>query len=448
MKLKSISLLLLLAASMLLVVACGGGSQTVDTLTPVATQVPSMATPTPVAKAVPTATPVLTATPTPSPVAKPAENQRQDKIFNRYPCTEEGTKPFSSLFFPTDLITEILPMGKVSVTSGHVTPTDHLYVHRDVPAGADVEYVLAPADGAIVEIQRFNQDKPLDRQNQSSPMVPDYRLIFMHSCTFFTIFIHLGELAPAVAEKTGEIPLGDSWLSTRSIPIQVYAGEPIAKFGQLGNDWSVHDANTTLAGFVVPEHYEEMEPWKIHTVDPFQFYDEPLKSDLLSKMVRKVEPRAGKIDYDAEGTIAGNWFMEGTVDYSGNVDPGAPRYWNGHLSIAYGYIDPSQVRIAIGFDTDINDDLYCRVCNGAYGVRGNEPDPMTVGPESGLVKYELMSRRDAGFDYAIREQLGTTSLGTFLVQHLGDRTIRIEVIAGKVPDAVAGFSDAALIYRR
>ena len=339
-------------------------------------------------------------------------------------------------------------MGKVSVTSGHVTPTDHLYVHRDVPAGADVEYVLAPADGAIVEIQRFNQDKPLDRQNQSLPMVPDYRLIFMHSCTFSTIFIHLGELAPAVAEKTGEIPLGDSWLSTRSIPIQVYAGEPIAKFGQLGNDWSVHDANAALAGFVVPEHYEELEPWKIHTVDPFQFYDEPLKSDLLSKMVRKVEPRAGKIDYDAEGTIAGNWFMEGTVDYSGNVDPGAPRYWNGHLSIAYGYIDPSQVRIAIGFDTDINDDLYCRVCNGAYGVRGNEPDPMTVGPESGLVKYELMSRRDAGFDYAIREQLGTTSLGTFLVQHLGDRTIRIEVIAGKVPDAVAGFSDAALIYRR
>jgi len=371
----------------------------------------------------------------------------KDKIFNRYSCTEDGPKSFSSPFFPTDLITAILPMGKVSAGSGHVTPTDHLYVHRDVPAGADVEYFLAPADGAIVHIQRYNHDKPLDRENQSSPMVPDYRLILMHSCTFFTIFIHLGELAPAVAEKTGEIPSGASWSATRTVPIQVNAGEPIAKFGQLSNDWSVHDTNTTLAGFVVPEHYEA-EPWKIHTVDPFQFYDEPLKSDLLSKVVRKVEPRAGKIDYDAEGTIAGNWFLEGTVDYSGG-GLGTPRYWNGHLSIAYGYIDPSQVRIAIGSATDINDDLYCRICFGAYGVRGNEPDPMTVGPESGLVKYELMSRRSEGFgDFAIREQVGDTSLGTFLVQHLGDRTIRIEVIAGKPPHAVSGFSDAALTYRR
>jgi len=434
MKLKPMSLLLLLPALMLLP-ACDIGSQPPDASTHEAKMVEQ-------------------ATVKPSPtteaqdVGKPAETQRQDKIFSRYSCTEDGTKPFTSPFFPTDLITEILPMGKVSVTSGHVTPTDHLYVHRDVPAGADIEYVLAPADGAIVHIQRFNQDKLLDRENQSSPMVPDYRLIFMHSCTFFTIFIHLGELAPAVAEKTGEIPFGDSWLSNKSVPIQVKAGEPIAKFGQLGNDWSVHDANSNLAGFVVPEHYDRWEPWKIHTVDPFQFYDEPLKSDLLSKVVRKIEPRAGKIDYDVEGTIAGNWFMEGTVDYSGNVDPGTPRYWNGHLSIAYGYIDPTQVRIAIGFDTGINDNLYCRVCNGAYGVRGNEPDPMTVGPESGLVKYELMSRRDEGFEDAIREQLGTTSLGTFLVQHLGDRTIRIEVIAGKAPDEVPGFSDASLIYRR
>lgn len=379
--------------------------------------------------------------------SKVVATPRLDKIFRRYPCTERGIKTFTSPFFPTHLITEILPMGKVSVTSGHVTPTDHLYVHRDVPTGADMEYVLAPTDGAIVQIERFIQDKLLDRENQSSPLVPDYRVIFMHSCTFFTIFIHLGELAPAIAEKTGEIPLGTSWFSTKSKPIQVTAGEPIAKFGQLGNDWSVHDADTTLPGFLIPDHYEGMEPWKIHTVDPFQFYDEPIKSDLLSKVIREVEPLAGKIDYDIKDTIAGNWFMEGTVDYAGNLDPGAPRYWNGHLSIAYGYIDPSQVRIAIGFDTGIRDDLYCRICNGAYGVRANYPNPMTVGPESGLVKYELMSRRDEG-GYATREQIGSTSLGTFLVQHLGDKTIRIEVIPDKPPDEVPGFSGASRVYRR
>jgi hypothetical protein len=342
--------------------------------------------------------------------------------------------------FPSHLITEIEPMGMMG--GSHVTPTDHLYIHRDVPLGEDSNYVVAPADGFIVKIERFGQDRPLDRDNPLSPTVPDYRLVFMHSCTVFTIFIHLGEFAPAIAEKVGQIPLNGRWGDT---PIEVKAGEAIAKFGGQSLDWSVHDADTTLTGFVLPEHYEA-EPWKIHTVDPFQFYSEPIKSELLSKMIRTVEPQAGKIDYDIDGKIVGTWFMDGTVDYSGNVPP-TSKYWQGHLSIAYGFIDPTQIRISFGLDTGINDDLYCKVCGGAYGVRGNQPDPATVGPDSGIVKYELMSRTDEG-PYQGQEQVGDTSLGTFLVQHLGDRTIRVEVIPGKAPHEVSGFSDTSLVYRR
>lgn len=377
-----------------------------------------------------------------------AQIQRQDKIFGQFPCAEDGTRPFTTPIFATDLITEILPLGQVSSRSGHVTPTDHLYVHRDAPAAGDVEYVLAPADGIIVRIGRSGRDKPLDRDDSSSPLVPDHRVVLMHSCTFFTIFIHLGELSPAVADQTGAIALGDTWFSTRTGPIQLKAGEPIAKFGQLGFDWSVHDADTTLAGFVIPEHYKS-EPWKVHTVDPFQFYEKPLRSELVSKIVRQVAPRAGKIDYDVEGRIVGNWFREGTIDYSGNVAPGTPEYWAGHLSIAYSYLDPTQIRIAIGFDTGIREDLYCRGCYGSYGVRGNDPDPASVGPEFGLVKYELMSKLDsADSDPMKKEQVGSTSLGTFLVQHLGARTIRVEVVPGNAPSEISGFSDASLIYHR
>jgi hypothetical protein len=375
------------------------------------------------------------------------EPQHKDQLFGLYPCSaEHGTLIFTSAIFPPDLITEILPMGKMAQQSGHVTPTDHLYIHRDAPLGEDVNYVVAPADGYIVDIARFSQDRPLDWDNPLSPMVPDYRLIFMHSCKLFTIFIHLGELAPAVAEKVGQIPLNGRWAAMSSEPIEVKAGEPIAKYGATNLDWSVHDVDTTLAGFVVPEHYET-EPWKIHTVDPFQFYSEPIKSDLLSKIPRTVEPRAGKIDYDIEGTIVGNWFMDGTVDYSGNVPPSS-EYWQGHLSIVYGFIDPTQIHISIGFDIGINSDL-CPVCGGLYGVRGNQPDPATVGPDSGIVKYELMSRKNEGpGGWLVKEQVGDTSLGTFLVQHMGDRTIRIEVILGKAPNEVSGFSDASLVYRR
>jgi len=370
------------------------------------------------------------------------EPQHKDQLFGRYPCSADGTVMFTSAMFPPHLITEILPMGKMA--GGHVTPTDHLYIHRDVPQGEDVDYVVAPADGFIVSIQRFSQDRLLDRDNQLSLMVPDYRLIFMHSCQIFTIFIHLGEFSPAVAEKVGQIPIGGRWGGGSEEPIEVKAGEPIAKFGGQSLDWSVHDADTTLSGFVVPEHYES-EPWKIHTVDPFQFYSEPIKSDLLSKLLRTVEPRAGKIDYDIEGTIAGNWFLDGSVDYKG-MGPDS-KYWQGHLSIAYGFLDPTQIRMSIGFDHGLNDDLHCNVCFGAYGVRGNQPDPAMIGPGSGIVKYELMSRKD-GSSLLVKDQVGDTSLGTFLVQHLGDRTIRVEVIPEKAPHEVDDFSDASLIYHR
>ena len=177
-----------------------------------------------------------------------------DKIFGRYLCTGMGTVAFNSTFFPPSSITKIVPMGKVSPRAGHVTPTDHLYIHRDPPLGEDTDYVLAPADGFIVDIQRFSDDQPLIAGDQSARKVPDYRVIFMHSCSFLTIFIHLGELAPAIAEKTGEIPFGDNWFASESGAIEVKSGQPIAKFGGDSFDWSVHDADTTLSGFVIPEH--------------------------------------------------------------------------------------------------------------------------------------------------------------------------------------------------
>jgi hypothetical protein len=168
--------------------------------------------------------------------------------------------------------------------------------------------------------------------------------------------------------------------------------------------------------------------------------------------LRTVEPIAGEIDYDIEGTIVGNWFLDGTVDYSGSVESGAPRYWNGHLSIAYGYIEPSQIRISIGLDMVIDTNNGCNICRGAYGIKGNSPDPATVTTETGLVRYELMSR-ESGEEisqtlFPVHEMVGDISLGTFLIEHLGNRTIQVEIVPGKTPDEVIGFTKAALIYRR
>ncbi len=371
-------------------------------------------------------------------------NPGRDTIFGLYPCVDNEAIKFVAPLFEHGLITAIIPMGKVSAGSGHVTPTDHLYIHRNPPAGKDEEYILAPADGTLVHIGRFPEDQPLIAGDMNSRKVPDHRVVIMHSCSLFTIFIHLGEFSSVIADQIGTIPLGRFWSTSRSKPILLEAGQPIAKFGGDSMDWSVHDGSTTLSGFVEPKHYE-VEPWKIHTVDPFQFYEEPYKSQLLTKVVRSIEPRSGKIDYDIEGTIAGNWFLDGTIDYRGNVPEGSRGYWKGHLSIAYGYIDPTQIRVSIGFETGISKDL-CNICFGAYGVRGNLPDPASVTVDTGIVKYELMSRKEQSrWD---REQVGETSLGTLLVEHLGDRSIRVEVFPDLSPNAVDGFSEDARTYRR
>ena len=403
----------------------------------------------------PIVNPTPTATPTPpfissesnqkanSEANKPRSKSR-DRMFVRpgektgvFSCTEDKTREFTSPIVKPETLTDMEPMGKMA--SSHVTPTDHLYVHWSQPVAGVTEYVMAPADGQIVEISRFPHDT--SPRFDTSITIPDYRMVIMHSCAFFTIFIHLGDLAPGIIEQAGPIPLGAQWFSTRNKPIEVKAGDPLSKTnGSDGLDWSAHDADVLLPGFIEPDRYSG-EPWKVHTVDPFQYYKEPLKSQLLSTVVRKAEPRAGKIDYDVEGTIAGNWFLHGTNDYSGNTNDAA--YWKGHLTLAYGYIDPTQIRISLGFDSGIDDKQLCNVCFGAYGVRDNKPDPASIGPADGLVKYELMSRQGPN-----HEQVGDTSLGTFLVQHMSNRTLKVELVLGKTPDQVTAFSDNAKIYKR
>lgn len=106
-------------------------------------------------------------------------------------------------------------------------------------------------------------------------------------------------------------------------------------------------------------------------------------------------------------------------------------YWNGHLSIAYHHIDAQQVRISIGAETGIPEEA-CRTCQGAYGVKGNNPDPASIDTGSGLVKYDLVAREfidEAGIREPNRN-VEDQVLGVFLARVLDDTTIKVEVLAG------------------
>ena len=360
----------------------------------------------------------------------------------------------------------IVPMGRMQ--SSHVTPTDHTYfksnkiteIEKQGEAAAAGGPLLAwdpvydaysPADGLLVEIGTFPfRPAPAGYTGE----VGDYRLVIWHSCTTFSIFIHTSSLSQEILDVTGEIKSGESWYATGNVePVRLKAGQALGKIGTSGLDYSLHDTDVLLPGFLIPGRYDG-EPWKVHTVDPFDYFTEPVRSSLLEKNLRTASPVGGKIDYDIDGRLVGNWFLDGTIDYSGQVEGGfcdgaKCNYWSGHLAIAYDHIDPEKIRISIGRDLGI-DPEKCRVCLGVYAVAAGSPDPAGVSVATGMVKYQLVAREyvdRSGYRERTRA-LEDQPLGVLIIQMEDDRTIRMEVVPDKTVGQVQGFSEAALVYRR
>ncbi|MFC2083155.1 hypothetical protein ACFLSG_03855, partial [Candidatus Bipolaricaulota bacterium] len=268
---------------------------------------------------------------------------------------------------PADL-SHIFPLGLM--TGAHVTPVDHQYYYwanMDVPLSTYT--IHSPADGVVVQVD-FMRD--------------DYRVVIEHSCDVFTIWIHLEELAGPLAHLNGMLSSNQHSFER----IAVAAGEVISYDGGTpGFDFSVHDDRIILPGYVNPASYVA-EPWKVHTADPYDYFDESVRSQLLTKNVRQVEPLGGKIDHDIPGTLMGNWFAENTNGYAGNSDitgTVAPDqqvgYWSTHLSIAPDPIDPSAIFVSLGsYDG--------QTAQHAIGLL--EPYPTLVTTDSGLVRYELV----------------------------------------------------------
>ena len=404
---------------------------------PNATQVP---TPSPIATStqVPTETPTPTPVPTATPVAGP-----QSLPLGR-PCSDFGNVAFTASPMDVDTIFYIRPMGAIS--GAHTLPTDHMYIHPGDSEGRRALYspetypppyeVRAPADGHIVGIDTMSGHLRPAREGQSG-LIEDYYLEIYHSCTLYTVYIHLNGLAPEILEVTGEFQQGSRWnWNPDTPPIPVRAGQVIGKV--TGNfDFSVHNTEVPLDGFVIMSRYGQR---KIHTVDPFDYFEEPLRSRLLEKNLRATEPRGGKIDFDIDGRLVGNWFLEGTK--------GADEQRG--LAFVYDYLDPTQIRISVSGIS----------WRRGWGVRGNAPDPADVTLASGLIKYEIM---DTGWIVASTGEtwsegpgqpgselrgVNLDSIGSLLVQMLEDRRIKIEVFLEQPPSQVEGFTSEARIYER
>ena len=347
----------------------------------------------------------------------------------------EGQGPVKLTTFPLRLedIGQMRPMGMTA--SGHVTPSDHLYLIPREPKDKGQKYdVLAVADGRIVVVQW----RPNPKGGQPDPTVfdraVDLRVVIEHSATCWSYVDHLVELDPAV-RKAIDVELKPGQPVPVRVPVK--AGQVIGKVGYQTFDFALIDTAVARKGFVRPEQFLARHPWVLHTVDPFDYVAEPLRGKLLELNPRKVEPFGGRIDYDVDGRLVGNWYREGTGGFAGlnrRID-----YWVGHLAIVPHYIDPTRVVISLG-------DFEGKPRQ--FQVKGNAPDPAKVSAADGVVKYELI--RPGTDDRTGKPLVGARDevQGVLLVQVLKDRKLRVEVFPGKAAGDVTGFTMVAWIYER
>lgn len=202
-------------------------------------------------------------------------------------CTGNGPALLTAAPMRPEDFSIIVPYG--SVVGGHVTPIDHQYfAPADFNSPRDAYEVYAMADSRLVEIQ--------PRTNERGT---EYRMVFSVTCTFLYYYDLVTSLAPDIKAVYDRSDRG-------RVDIRVKSGQLVGRIGGQTLDFAVWNTEKPLSGFIVPDHYKA-EPWKIFTADPPDYYAPDLKALVLSRSVRTDEPLSGRIDYDVDGRLIGNW---------------------------------------------------------------------------------------------------------------------------------------------
>lgn len=355
-------------------------------------------------------------------------------------CEGSGPVKFSTSPMDPKDVGIILPYG--GMVGAHVTPIDHMYFSPVVfNSPRDTYEVRAMADGLITSISERTQN--VTDINNGTPKEAEYQMKFWYSCDFASYYDLVTSLSPRLKAEFDARKNG----SYAQVQIKVKAGEVVGRIGGQTLDFAVYDYTKILPGFIVPKHYLA-ESWKLHVVNPFQYFTEPVKSQLLALNVRQAEPREGKIDYDVDGKLVGTWFKEGNNGFGETGGKNASP-WRAHLSFVYDAIDPSMLIISVG---DYGGQSQ------QFAVKGNAPDPATIS-KGGVVAYELVQidhyRTSTGQSWDrtrpyndLKGRPGDRVQGTVLAQMIGPRTLKFQAFPGKTAAQIPGFTGSAITYER
>jgi hypothetical protein len=284
---------------------------------------------------------------------------------------------------PADIVS-IVPYGLM--VGDHVTPIDHQYIGVTpllLEASARSKYVevRAPADGTIIEASSLGSPTSM-------------RVVIAHGCETVTVYMVLNQLAGVLALYQEAVSAGGH----KRPELAVKAGDLIALQRDNPMDFSVHDGAAWLSGFAHPFPYTSAEAWKPYTVDPLPYFPASIANQYEAKMQRTASPRSGRIDWDKEGYAAGNWFLEGTIGYAGQLSSvyqsatsevpggqvaGKNTYSWSHLSLSPHWQKPSVWIASMGTWKDPAGDFK------QLAIRPGPKTPDAISSSDGVVVYEL-----------------------------------------------------------
>ncbi len=369
-------------------------------------------------------------------------------------CPLSGRITFTSPVIRLEDLLVTVPQGMM--VGDHVTPIDHGYIGvkplgkpRSARTDADFVPITAPADAEVIEVSLLGSPTSI-------------RVVLAHGCETYSVIMVINRLSGALAYLQDDL-MAQGHLSPH---IRLLAGEIFGEQRDNPLDFSVHDGASWLSGFVAPFSYTAGEAWKPYTVDPWPYFSPDLAAAYEASMQRAVAPRWGRIDQDVAGTASGNWFLAGTVGYSGrSVDAfrnatgplmggpveGKNFYSWSHLALVRHWVQPSRWIFSIGWWRDGRGDPVQLLMD----ITGGQPDASQLTPASGLVVYRLRNwvtspaaTNDApmpiGYDV-----VPMNTVGIVAVQVNSDGTLTIEPVPGATdPATFTRFSDAKRTYRR
>ncbi|MGE3334874.1 MAG: hypothetical protein AB7I36_14605 [Rhodospirillaceae bacterium] len=360
-------------------------------------------------------------------------------------CPASGRIATMSTFIvPLNQLALSTPQG--AMLGDHVTPIDHAYISlkvMDKPQAARTEAdyvpVTAPADGEIIEISNLGASWT-------------NRIVIAHGCETYSVLMVLNRIAGVLTPYRQELA-ANGRVSTK---IAVRAGDIIGEQRDNPLDYSLHDGSRWLPGYVAPFSYVGSEGWKPYTVDPAPYFTPTITNAVQDVMRRVPAPRWGKIDHDVAGTAAGNWFLAGTVGYSGrseesfrtatapiNSGPieGKNTYAWSHLALAPYWNAPAYWVFSTGWWRDEKGDPQ----QWHLEITSGKPTPPLLTPECGTVVYRLRQL----YDFSQGSGGNTMIAGIVALRMNSDETLTVEIVPGvENPASFTGFSAARRTYRR